>query len=74
MSWLLITGMGLLVVVIVAQIYASTKHNIDAHTDDGAPMPMIFRRVLTYYLLLVGSCLMYLLIALSSIDFPETTL
>jgi hypothetical protein len=74
MPWLLIAVMGLLVVVIVAQIYASAKHNTDAHTDDGAPMPMVFRRILSYYLLLVGSGLMYLLIALSSIDFPETTL
>jgi len=74
MPWLLIAVMGLIVVAIVAQIYASARHNVDAHTDDGAPMPVVFRRLLSYYLLLVGSCLMYLLIALSSMDFPETTL
>src|SRR5688500_6599957 len=74
MTWLLSTIMGLLVVAIVAHIYFSAKHNTAAHTDDGAPMPMVLRRILSYYLLLVVSCLMYLLIALSALDFPETTL
>jgi hypothetical protein len=35
---------------IVAQMYFPARHNADAHTCDGAPMPEGFRRFLSYYL------------------------
>jgi hypothetical protein len=60
--------------VISVLIYFYVKNTRDAQAEDGAPMPMLLRRTLVGYLLLFGSCLIYLLIALNSLDFPETGL
>ncbi len=40
--------------------------------DDGAPMPRAKRLLLTLYLLAFGSGLVFMLVSLNSLDFPET--
>lgn len=64
----------LFVGVISIWIYFFRKNNTNAQLEDGVPMPKILRLSLVVYLLLFGSCLLYLLIALNSLDFPETGL
>jgi hypothetical protein len=74
MHWVLLAIIGLLVAALGIVSYSVAKNKTHAHADDGLPMSVRFRRILVCYLLLVGCCLVYLLISLSSVDFPETTL
>jgi hypothetical protein len=59
------------VIVTAIAIYFIQKISSSATAEDGAPMPIGDRRLLTGYLLLTGVIFVYMLVSLSSIDFPE---
>ncbi|HEX2452567.1 MAG TPA: Ig domain-containing protein [Vicinamibacterales bacterium] len=58
------------VVVVAAVSYFLTTQG--SKTSDGAPMPDRWRRVLVVYLLSVGFVLMFMLVSLTSVEFPNT--
>src|SRR5260370_10624999 len=62
----------LLLVAIAVTIYFVIKMRGTVDVDDGAPMPAGSRRILTGYLLVFGVSLVYILVSLNSVDFPET--
>ena len=64
---------ALIVVAIGALIHSFAKKSPDTQAEDGSPMPVASRRLLIYYLLLFGSCLVYMVISLNSVDLPEAT-
>ena len=53
-------------------IYFVWRIRRNADVYDGAPMPGGARRILTGYLLAFGTALVYILVSLNSIDFPQT--
>ena len=53
-------------------IFFVIRIRANAEADDGASMPTGQRGVLIGYLLVLGTLLVYMLISLNSIDFPET--
>jgi hypothetical protein len=72
MESLLLMIPAFIVVAIGALIYSFAKHSPDAQADDGSPMPAESRRLLVYYLLLFGSCIVYMVVSLNLVDLPET--
>jgi putative Ig domain-containing protein/IPT/TIG domain-containing protein len=58
-------------VLLAIAIYFIGKIKSGGTAEDGAPMPPGDRRLLTGYLLLTGVIFVYMLVSLSSIDFPE---
>jgi hypothetical protein len=50
---------------------AYAQHRRDLQTSRGSAMPSAARMVLTVYLLVVGVCLVFMLVSLNSLDFPE---
>ena len=62
----------LLLLAIGVILYFVRKIRINSDVDDSAPMPAGSRRILTGYLLLFGVSLVYMLVSLNSVDFPET--
>jgi len=68
------TGIVIIVVIIaaIAVIYLAARLRSKATVDDGAPMPVRSRRILVTYLLIFGTLLVYMLVSLNSVDFPET--
>lgn len=69
------TGLTSLAVIVVAlaviTFFVIRIRGNDA-VDDGSSMPIGQRRILVGYLLLLGTLLVYMLISLNSVDFPET--
>jgi hypothetical protein len=55
---------------VVIYFIVRIRKNVEA--DDSAPMTPNSRRILIGYLLLIGTILVYMLISLNSVDFPET--
>jgi hypothetical protein len=43
----------------------------DTQADDGAPMPVAGRRILVWFLVVLGICVAYSLVQISSADFPD---
>jgi len=58
------------IVLLVATYFVWTVQS-RATAEDGSPMPLGDRRFLTAYLLLAGLVIVYMLVSLSSLDFPE---
>src|SRR5712692_6758268 len=65
---------ALLVIVIGALIYRLSTGRSGSQLDDSSPMSAVSRRILVSYLLLFGVFLVYVLVSLYSIDFPEASL
>src|SRR5438105_8099744 len=61
------------VILVVAYIIWKIRSS-GGGAEDGAPMPLGDRRLLTGYLLLAGGVIVYMLVSLNSIDFPEPAL
>jgi hypothetical protein len=61
------------VILVVAYIIWKIRSS-GGSAEDGAPMPLGDRRLLTGYLLLAGGVIVYMLVSLNSIDFPEPAL
>jgi hypothetical protein len=72
MEWLGGLLLALVALAVLALIYYLSRINPNPPLDDGAPMPAIFRRILVSYLLLFGSALVFLLVSLLALDYPET--
>jgi hypothetical protein len=62
----------LLLLAIAVTVYFVIKMRSTADVDDSASMPAGSRRILTGYLLAFGVSLVYILVSLISVDFPET--
>jgi hypothetical protein len=61
-------------VAMAALVYFFVKDKPDSLANDDDPMPAITRRVLAFYLLLFGICLLTLLWRIGSIEFPNAGL
>lgn len=66
--WLLLVAM----LIAVAIYFARNIWGKGASVDGGAPMPQERVVLLTAYLLIVGSALVFMLVSLNSLDFPAT--
>src|SRR6266403_2150187 len=62
------------VIAIGALVYYFSMKSPNAQADDGSPMSVVSRRILVWYLLLFGSCLVYMLVSVNFVDFPEPAL
>ena len=62
------------VVIVLLIIYRLASRSASEATEDGQAMPLRARRFLVGYLLAVGLLLIYLMIELLRIDYPETPL
>ena len=62
----------LVLVAAIVVIFFTVRIRGQVGVDDGSAMPTGPRRVLVGYLLVVGTLLVYMLISLNSIEFPET--
>lgn len=71
LQWTLLKPWLLGAIAIGVGIYFIWKIKSSATAEDGAPMPLGDRRLLTGYLLLTGVIFVYMLVSLSSIDFPD---
>jgi hypothetical protein len=58
-------------IAVIVLAYYFIKKKPDALAEDGSPMPVIARRILVWYLLLLGLSLIYLIAHVSAADFPE---
>jgi len=73
-------ALGLTLVTLIASVavaglvYFFIKEKPDSLASDGDPMPIVTRRVLAFYLLIFGTCLLALLWRISSIEFPNSGL
>ncbi|HMJ26491.1 MAG TPA: hypothetical protein VK475_11705, partial [Pyrinomonadaceae bacterium] len=61
----------LVVIIILLALYFVWKIQNSATAEDGSPMPLGDRRLLTGYLLVAGLVIVYMLVSLSALDFPE---
>jgi hypothetical protein len=61
-------------IAVIVLAYNFIKKKPDALAEDGSPMPVIARRILVWYLLLLGLSLIYLIAHVSAADFPEAGL
>ena len=62
----------LVLIAAIVVIYFTVRIRGQVGVDDGSSMPPGPRRILLAYLLVVGTLLVYMLISLNSIEFPET--
>lgn len=62
----------LLVLAVIVTGFFVLKMRADSDVEDSALMPPGSRRILTAYLLVFGVGLVYILVSLNSVDFPET--
>jgi hypothetical protein len=64
----------LLLVLVAAMIVIDIAVNVRGQVgiEDGAAMSPVRRRILIVYLVMLGTLLVYMLISLNSVDFPQT--
>jgi putative Ig domain-containing protein/IPT/TIG domain-containing protein len=70
-SWELPRPWLLVAIGVVVVAYFLWKIRASALAEDSAPMPLRDRRFLTGYLLVLGLIIVFMLVSLNSIDFPE---
>lgn len=58
-------------IAVIVLAYYFIKKKPDALAEDGSPMPVIARRILVWYLILLGLGLIYLIAHVSAADFTE---
>jgi hypothetical protein len=69
--WDRMRPLGVAAIALGIVIYFVWKIRSSATAEDGAAMPPGDRRILTGYLLVTGLVIVYMLVSLNSIDFPE---
>lgn len=71
MNWILLEQVGLIVLAVVGVVFAFLKVKPDAQVEDSAPMPIGARRVLVWFLIVLGVSVVYALVKITAAEFPE---